>query len=94
MLGPENNGHFPQLLSYCMLTANEVVLIASAVVPGAVNAEAIAIHADHVEIVKFASSEDTGYEKISGYLQLMIRESSNATKTRWEEQDRIEKGVS
>jgi hypothetical protein len=40
-------------------------------VPGQADAEAIAIHADHIDMVKYASKEDPGYEKVSEYLQIM-----------------------
>lgn len=40
----------------------------SAVVPGAAHAESIAIPADHLDMVKFASREDGGYEKVSEHL--------------------------
>ncbi len=40
----------------------------SAVVPGAADAESIAIPADHLNIVKFASREDRVYENVSEHL--------------------------
>ena len=40
-------------------------------------------------MVKFASSEDEGYEKISGHLWLVASEAPGAISGRWVEQDKI-----
>ena len=64
----------------------------SAVVPGAADAESIAIPADHLNMVKFASREDGGYEKVSGHLWLLAEKAPDAIKARWAEQDKIKKG--
>ena len=61
--------------------------------PGAADAEAITISKDHVHMAKFASREDSGYEKISGHLHLMTQDASNTIKWRWEQESRIEKGM-
>ena len=61
----------------------------SAVVPGAADAESIAIPADHLNMVKFASREDGGYEKVSEHLWLLVEEAPNAISVRWAEQDKI-----
>ncbi|SLM38641.1 P-loop containing nucleoside triphosphate hydrolase [Lasallia pustulata] len=68
-----------------------IVPQASAVVPGATNAEPVAIPADHLNMVKFASRQNGGYEKVSGHLQLLAEEAPEAIGARWEEQDRIRK---
>lgn len=65
---------------------------ASAVVPGAADAEPLAISADHLNMVKFASREDEGYEKVSGHLQLLAEDAPDAIIARWEEQGRMRKG--
>ncbi|SLM35870.1 Ribosomal protein S5 domain 2-type fold, partial [Lasallia pustulata] len=70
-------------------TAIMVVPQASAVVPGATNAEPVAIPADHLNMVKFASRQNRGYETVSGHLQLLAEEAPEAIGARWEEQDRI-----
>jgi hypothetical protein len=54
-------------------TAVEVVPRASAVVPRAADAEAIVIHEDHINMVKFSSKEDNGYKTVSGHLQIMAQ---------------------
>ncbi|SLM38087.1 P-loop containing nucleoside triphosphate hydrolase [Lasallia pustulata] len=66
-----------------------VVPQASAIVPGATNAEPVAIPADHLNMVKFASRQNGGYEKVSGHLQLLAEEAPEAIGARWEEHDRI-----
>lgn len=48
-----------------------IVPKSSAVVPGAVDAEAIAIVADHKNMAKFTSETDEGFKKTSGHLELM-----------------------
>ncbi|KAA6416359.1 MAG: Kinesin light chain [Lasallia pustulata] len=68
-----------------------VVPQASAIVPGATNAEPVAIPADHLNMVKFASRQNGGYETVSGHLQLLAEEAPEAIGARWEEQDRIGK---
>ncbi|KAF2466293.1 uncharacterized protein BDR25DRAFT_345541 [Lindgomyces ingoldianus] len=67
-----------------------VVLKASAVVPGAADAEQIMIHADHKEMVKFKSKEDNDYEKVSDYLIIMAESASSVISLRWEEEVRVD----
>ena len=59
--------------------------------PGVADAEPIAIPADHLNMVKFASGEDTGYKTVSGHLWLLAKEAPDAISVRWAEQDKIEK---
>lgn len=66
---------------------------ASAIIPGIADAEPIAIPADHLNMVKCASREDGGYEKVSGHLQLLAEEAPGAIGTRWTEQGRIQEGM-
>ncbi|KAI9782390.1 MAG: hypothetical protein M1839_005263 [Geoglossum umbratile] len=51
-----------------------VVPKSSAVVPGAVNAELVAIMANHTEMVRYRSADDEGFKKVSGHLQLMVQD--------------------
>jgi hypothetical protein len=62
-------------------------------VPGTTDGEPIAIAADHVNMVKFASRQDVGYEKVSNHLQLIAAKAPNIIHARWDEQDRIENGM-
>ena len=66
---------------------------ASAVVPGVADAEPIARPADHLNMVKFASSENTGYKKVSGHLWLLAKEAPDAISVRWAEHDNIKNGM-
>ena len=67
---------------------------ASAVVPGAADAEPIAfvIHADHINMVKFASKDDGGYRTVSGHLRIMAQSATNVITERWEEEGRVDVG--
>jgi hypothetical protein len=65
----------------------------SAVLPGVANAQSAAIHANHIDMVKFASAEDPGYKVVSQHLQLWARDAPKATKARWKTQDRIDEGT-
>lgn len=66
-----------------------VVPRASAVVPGAADAEPIVVHADHINMVKFASKEDNGYKTVSGHLRIMAQSASDVISARWEEEGRV-----
>jgi hypothetical protein len=62
-------------------------------VPGTTDGEPMAIPADHVNMVKFASRQDVGYEKVSGHLQVMVENASGIIRARWGEQDRVDNGT-
>jgi hypothetical protein len=66
----------------------------SAVVPGAADAEPIVIHADHINMVKFASKEDSGYRTVSGHLRVMTRNATEVIRSHWEEEERVNSGRS
>jgi hypothetical protein len=70
----------------------QVVPRASAVVPGVTDTEPIAIHADHVNIVRFASGDDSGYKTVSGHLRIMARSATEVIRARWEVESRVEAG--
>ena len=65
---------------------------ASAVVPGAADAEPIVIHADHIHMVKFASKEDNGYRTVSGHMRIMAQDADETISSRWEEERRVNAG--
>lgn len=65
---------------------------ASAIIPGVADAEPIAIPADHLNMVKFTSRENSGYEKVSGHLKLLAQEAPSAVDARWSEQRRMTEG--
>ncbi|KAF2228898.1 hypothetical protein EV356DRAFT_456844 [Viridothelium virens] len=70
-----------------------VVPRASAVVPGAAHTETIAMHADHINMVKFASKEDIGYRTVSSHLWIMTQDATAIVRSRWEEENRIDTGM-
>ncbi|MCJ1429258.1 hypothetical protein MMC29_007171 [Sticta canariensis] len=71
-----------------------VVPYASAIIPGVPNAEPIAIPADHLNMVKFTSRKDGGYEKVSGHLKLLALEAPGAIEARWAKQNRMKEALS
>lgn len=44
-------------------------------------------------MVKFASCDDLGYEKVSGHLWLLVSEAPDAISIRWADQDKIKMGT-
>jgi hypothetical protein len=71
----------------------QVVPRASAVVPGAADVEPIVIHADHINMVKFASKGDNGYKTVSGHLRIMVQSAGDVIALRWEEEGRVDAGM-
>ncbi|KAI1085938.1 P-loop containing nucleoside triphosphate hydrolase protein [Rostrohypoxylon terebratum] len=67
-----------------------VVPRASAVVPGQADAEAIGIHSDHTRMIKFSSTDDGGYKKVSENLQIMARSAGETVRSRWETEARVD----
>lgn len=61
--------------------------------PGTVDAEPIAIHADHINMVRFLSKENHGYRTVSGHLRIMADCACNVIALRWEEEERINVGM-
>jgi len=70
-----------------------VVPRASAVVPGAANGEPIAIHADHIHMVKFESKTDPGYRTVSGHLRVMAARAGDTISRRWDTEGRLDVGT-
>lgn len=70
----------------------QVVPYASAIIPGIAEAEAVAIPADHLGMVKFSSREEGGYEKVSGHLKLLAEDAPEAVNARWVDQDKVKEG--
>jgi hypothetical protein len=66
---------------------------ASAVVPGAADAEPIIMHADHINMVKFGSKLDEGYKKILDYIQIMAQDAPDKVGSKWEQEDRVKAGT-
>jgi hypothetical protein len=69
-----------------------VVPRASADGPYAVDAEPIVIHADHINMVKFASKDDHGYRTVSRHLRIMAQDASEVISSRWEAERKVNAG--
>ena len=61
--------------------------------PGVADAEPIAISADHINMVKFASKESNEYKLVSGHLQVMVQDCRDVVALRWEQEDRLNEGT-
>lgn len=59
-------------------------------VPGAADGEAIVIHADHINMVKFGSRSDPGYRTVSGHLRVMAASTGDAVGRRWDTEGRVD----
>ena len=70
----------------------QVVPRASAVVPGQADAEPIAIHADHTNMVRYTSRVDGGYNTVSEHLQIMATAAPEEVQRRWEAERRMDEG--
>jgi hypothetical protein len=65
----------------------------SAILPGFLDAEAIAIPADHINIVNFSSRKDEVYQKVSGYLITLGRDAPERISARWEQHEEYVRGT-
>ncbi len=70
-----------------------MVLKSSAIVPGAVDAEVIAIMADDKNMAKFDSANNEGYKKISGHLVLMVDEAREKVAGIWDQAMALQNGM-
>jgi hypothetical protein len=64
----------------------------SAVVPGQGDAEPIAIHENHINMVKYTSENDGGYITISEHLQIKVGDAAEKIGLRWAEERRAVEG--
>jgi hypothetical protein len=53
------------------------------VVPGAVNAEAIALYKDHVGMAKFSHAGDSDFKTISSHLSILTQDAPQKIAERW-----------
>ena len=60
----------------------------SAVVPGAMDAEPLAIMANHLDMVRYPDENDDGYRRVSGHLSLMVQKAGTAVNVNWQREDR------
>jgi hypothetical protein len=62
-------------------------------VPGAADGEPIAIHADHIHMVKFGSKTDPGYRTVSGHLRVMAARAGDMIGGRWDTEAKVNAGT-
>ena len=60
--------------------------------PGMADAEVIVIHADHINMVKFAAKEDNGYRTVSGHIRIMAQSAGDVISSSWETEKQVNKG--
>ena len=51
------------------------------------DAESIAIMANHLQMTKYPSQDDEGYKKVCGNLQLMSLEANIKIQTNWQREE-------
>ena len=56
------------------------------------DAEPIAIHANHINMVKFAAKEDNGYRTVSGHLRIMTQSAGEVISSNWKAENGINAG--
>ena len=52
--------------------------------PGVIDAESVAIMANHLEMTKYRPENDPGYKKVSGHLQLIVQEANAKVQRNWD----------
>jgi hypothetical protein len=62
-------------------------------VPGAADGEPIAIHADHINMVKFGSKTEPEYKTVSGHLRLMAVRAGDVIGQQWDTECRVDAGM-
>ena len=65
------------------MSSFQLVPKSSAIVPGTVNVESIAINKDHVGMARFPSSEDEDFQTICGHLDYMVRMAPQKIAEKW-----------
>ena len=53
-------------------------------VPGAARTDAIALHKDHVDLVKFSSSDDHGFQVVVHQIDVMMEDAALKIKNNWD----------
>jgi hypothetical protein len=71
----------------------QLVPRASAVPDGTAEADTISIHADHLNMIKFASKEDNGYRTVACHLQVLSKSAPEVVALKWVEEARIAAGM-
>jgi hypothetical protein len=61
----------------------QLVPRSSAIIPGTINVETIAIHKDHVGMTKFPSAEDEDFQTVCGHLYYMVSLAPQRVAEKW-----------
>ncbi|KAM9879650.1 hypothetical protein VDGL01_06314 [Verticillium dahliae] len=70
-----------------------VVLKASAVVPGYVNAESFKIPLNYTSMVRYISDQEPGYKTVSEHLQIMVMDVPVVVQGKWQVEARVHAGT-
>jgi hypothetical protein len=69
----------------CLMSPFQLVTKSSAVVPGAVNTEAIVVNKDHSGMAKYSSSGDDDFQTICWHISEMVSMAPQKIAQRWKE---------
>jgi hypothetical protein len=69
-----------------------VVPKSSAVVPGQVNAEPIAIVNNHIDMAKFSSIKNNDFQRVAGHLKLMVENAPIKVQDNWLAETTVQAG--
>jgi hypothetical protein len=65
------------------------VPVASAVVPGTIDADAIPLHKHHINIVKFSSANDLAFQTVLSCINSMVQPAVLKVNSNWEREIEI-----
>jgi hypothetical protein len=73
---------------------NAIIVVpkASAVLPGQLDAEPIAIMEDHINMVKFSSQNNNEFRRVAGHLMLMAEKAPAKVRENWLTEGSVEAG--
>lgn len=60
---------------------------------GAADGEPIAMHADHIHMVKFKSKSDPGYKTVPSQLRVMARDAGKSIGRQWDTETKVSAGT-
>lgn len=69
-----------------------IVPKSSAVVPGQVDAESIAIMDNHIDMVKFSSKSNSEFQRVTAHLKLMAEMAPTKVQQNWSTEGSVEAG--
>lgn len=57
------------------------------------DAEPLAIMANHLDMVKYPNQDDDGYQRVSGHLSLMVQNADAAVRVNWERENQSQSTI-